>query len=283
MELTTPVYDELRAIIQRLCGLALGEDKEYLVRHRLEPIIDRFGCTDFRGLITRLSGFPDPALADAVVDAITTKETAFFRDSHPFEVLRLHLLPQLHSAARQRALPHARPQIHIWSAATSTGQEAYTLAMLVHEYCRASQSGSAVAEFGILASDISPAALSVARASIYSVREVQRGLTEPLIQRYFQRHGETNYQVLPTLRQLVEFRRLNLLALPPALGPFDLIVCRNVLLYFDHSTRQRICQQLYQFLLPGGYLIIGAAESLYGISNLFITERIDQTTVYRRL
>jgi len=281
MQLTTPVYNELRSIIQRLCGLALSEDKAYLVRHRLEPVIQRFGCNDFQGLIERLRGFPDLALADAVVDAITTKETSFFRDGHPFEVLRQHILPELDHAAQQRLLQGVKPSIRFWSAASSTGQEAYTLAILIHDYCARTGSAVSLTHFSILASDISSEALRLARAGVYSARDLQRGLSESAIQRFFVPHG-SDYKVLPALRQLIDFRRLNLLSLPPALGMFDVILCRNVLIYFDEPSRRRICEALYRCLLPGGYLIVGAAESLYWITDLFTTQRLDQTTVYRR-
>jgi chemotaxis protein methyltransferase CheR len=270
MKLTGPTFDELRRLIQRLCGLVLNEDKAYLIRHRLEPLARSAGCHDFEELAARLRGPGGAALHDAIVEAITTPETSFFRDGHPFETFRRHLLP-LYGAG-----------VRIWCAAVSTGQEAYSAAMLLADYLEATGAPAGAGEGAILATDVSARVLRTAEAGSYSEREVARGLTPAQVTRYFERHGERRV-VRPQLRRLVRFRRLNLVGSLAGLGPFDIVFCRNVLIYFDDETRRRLCRSLAGVLVEGGWLLLGSAENLYGISEAFESVHLGPTLVYRKV
>jgi chemotaxis protein methyltransferase CheR len=280
MELTRTAFDDLRRVIHRLCGIALTEDKEYLVRHRLEPVVRRCGCRSFDEFQTRLVGGEALLLQDAIIEAITTQETSFFRDRHPFDALRQPILPDL-ARARRGAGATARP-IRIWCAAAATGQEAYSLAILIHELAGLSQSGGPrPGDFSILATDVSAQALATATAAAYERRQVDRGLTAGQIHKHFEHCGD-RWVARPALRKLIEFRRVNLIQPFTGLGVFEVILCRNVLIYFDEATRRRICDQFFAMLADGGWLLLGSAENLYGIHDRFSSVRFGETLVYRK-
>lgn len=282
MELTRAAFDDLRRSIHRLCGIVLNDDKEYLIRHRLEPVARRYGCRDFDEFRAKLAGSEAVRLQEAIIEAITTQETAFFRDRHPFDALRQQILPEL--VRNRNSLVHTtRRPIRIWCAGASTGQEAYSLAILVHELVDASRSGGPKAEgFSILATDISAEALAVAKAGVYQARQIQRGLTAHQIHKYFEHCGD-HWVARPLLRKLVEFRRVNLIQPFSSLGVFDIILCRNVLIYFDETTRRTICNQFPSMLTEAGWLLLGSAENLYGVSDRFTSVRLGDTLVYRKL
>jgi chemotaxis protein methyltransferase CheR len=273
MDLPGPAFDELRRLIRGLCGVTLSEEKAYLIRYRLEPVVRDNGLSGFEELARRLREPGGAALQEAVVEAITTGETAFFRDGHPFEAFRRHVLPDL--AARGR-------RVRLWCAAVATGQEAYSVAMTVAEFVGANR-GRGVGEgtFSVLATDISARALAVARAGEYTRQEGARGLSAAQLARHFERRGE-RWAVRESVRQLVEFRRANLVQPFAALGAFDAIFCRNVLIYFDDDTRRRICTQLQAALVEGGWLLLGSAESLYGMSDGLEQVRLGDSLFYRR-
>lgn len=281
MELTRAAFDDLRRSIHRLCGIVLSDDKEYLVRHRLEPVVRQCGCRSFDELRAKLSGGEAIQLQEAIIEAITTQETAFFRDRHPFDALRQQILPELARSQHVTAGPTRRP-VRIWCAAAATGQEPYSLAILIHELAGVWQpSGPRPEDFSIVATDISAKALAAAKAAAYEQRQVDRGLTASQIHKYFERCGD-RWVARPTLRKLVEFRRLNLVQPFGGLGVFEVILCRNVLIYFDDSTRRKICDQFHAMLADGGWLLLGSAENLYGISDRFTSVRFGDTLVYRK-
>jgi chemotaxis protein methyltransferase CheR len=273
MDLPPATFDELRRVIRRLCGIMLSEEKAYLIRHRLEPVVRDNGLAGFEDLARRLRGHGGAALHDAVVEAITTGETAFFRDGHPFEAFRRHVLPDL--AARGR-------RMRLWCAAAATGQEPYSVAMIVYDFIEANRArGVSEGSFSILATDVSPRALAAARAAEYTPQEAARGLTAALLARHFEQRGE-RWVVREPVRGLVDFRRANLVEPFAALGTFDAIFCRNVLIYFDDDTRRRVCAQLHAALADGGWLLLGSAENLYGISKGFESVRHGETLLYRK-
>jgi chemotaxis protein methyltransferase CheR len=282
MHLSRETFDDLRRLIHRLCGLVLGEDRAYLVRHRLGPLARATGCKSFEELRDRLRGPAGAALRDQVVEAITTAETSFFRDGHPFEAFSRHILPDLAARARLRPVQAAaRPRV--WCAGCSTGQEPYSLAMLVHEYLRAHPAlGPRAGDSRVLASDVSARVLAEAAAGSYAKREVARGLTPAQVARYFVPHGR-GWVLRDEVRRLVEFRRINLLEPPAGLGPFDAVFCRNVLIYFDEATRRRVCGAIEAVLADCGWLVLGAAENLYGISDRFLSVGLEGSLVYRKL
>jgi chemotaxis protein methyltransferase CheR len=250
-------FDFIRKLLKQRSGLTLSAEKQYLVESRLMPLAQRTGLTDLAALTRKLrSG--DEALTVDVVEAMTTNETFFFRDKLPFEHFKTFIMPSL-LATRAR---HKR--IRIWCAAASTGQEPYSFAMMLKEM------GRQVEDFRIeiVATDISQDVLEKAKSGIYSQFEVQRGLPIQMLIKYFKQDGEM-WQIAPEIRAMVQFRPLNLLADFGRNGIFDLVVCRNVLIYFDQETKTEVIDRLARVIAPDGYLILGAAETTIGLSQGF--------------
>ncbi len=283
MNLTPDVFVPLREYIVRLCGLSLPDDKIYLVQQRLEPLVRESGCDSFEAFVRRLPQLDSPHFRDRIIEAVTTHETAFFRDGHPFETFRRVLLPEMIARLQQRRAALAlRNAIRIWCAAVSTGQEAYSIAITILDYLDAVRPAGVRAEdFQILATDISPLSLATAQAGEYSEREVQRGLSASDLMRHFVRtpHG---YRVAPRLRRLIDFRRSNLVQDTFERTLFDAIFCRNVLIYFDEPIRRIVIDRFAQRLVDGGFLCLGAAENLYGLTSRFVSERHRETIFYRK-
>lgn len=245
----------LRSFLHGRSGISLGAEKDYLVVSRLEPQLRDWGVADMDGLAAAVCRQPSGNLATQVMAALTTNETLFFRDARPFEAFRTLVLPE---AANSGSLS-------VWSAACSTGQEVYSLAMLLAE--EAAQLRGC--RFSILGTDISEPALARARRGVYSGFEVQRGLSPARLARHcIARDG--CWEVRPELRTRASFRMVNLLELPAGLGPFDVIFCRNVLIYFDLATKTRVLGALAARLRPGGWLVLGGAETTLGISTAFV-------------
>jgi chemotaxis protein methyltransferase CheR len=282
MEVSQQEFHDIQSLVHRLCGLVLSDDKTYLVRHRLEPVARAHGCAHFSDYLRRVQHLDARLMRDELVEALTTGETSFNRDGHPFEEFRRRILPQLADAMRQRHKTlHPVNAARIWSAGCSTGQEPYSLAIAVHEFLAASpQFGLRPEHFPILATDVSSTSLNAAREGRYSQRDLDRGLSNELRNRYFRPLGDF-WIACDDLRRAIEFRRLNLMDPLPSLGPFQVIFCRNVQIYFDASTRSRLCDQFHQLLAPGGLMILGAAENLLGISTPFTSQQFGATTVYR--
>ena len=252
-----PDYEFLRKLLRERSGLDLSSDKQYLVESRLIPLARRVGLAGLPELVAKLKSGSD-ALTTEVVEAMTTNETFFFRDKIPFDHLRETILPALLQArASRRAL-------RIWSAASSTGQEPYSIAMCLKEY-GAQLSGWRVE---ILATDLSQGVLEKSRSGIFSQFEVQRGLPIQMLVRHFTQVGEL-WQLNADIRAMVQHRQLNLLQDFSHLGTFDVIFCRNVLVYFDPDTKAGIFDRLAKSLDADGMLVLGAAESVVGISDAF--------------
>jgi chemotaxis protein methyltransferase CheR len=277
MHLSRATFDGLRKAVYQHCGLVVSDDKEYLIRNRLGSVVEQRGFTGLDQLCDRLVRGRDPSLIDSVVDAVTTQETSFFRDPHVFDTLARDILPQLAIDARG-----GTGRVRIWSAGVSTGQEAYSLAMLVDEFMIGGRvAGSPNQAFSILGSDISNAALQTAQAGVYEARDINRGVSPARVQQFFER-ADGKYRVRDPARRLVEFRRVNLAETFTALGVFELICCRNVLIYFDEPTRQQICRQFHSMLTQGGRLILGSAENLYGMSSGFVSMQLGEALIYRK-
>jgi len=255
----TPLdYDFLRLALKQRSGLTLGADKHYFLESRLLPLARQKGFTGVGELVLALKSNVDAALMTAVVEAMTTNESSFFRDKTPFEHFRRTIMPALLAARRQSRT------IRIWCAAAATGQEPYSLAICLQEMA------GAIAGWRIelLATDLSGAALNKARHGLYSQFEVQRGLPIKLLVKYFMQLGEA-WQIAPDIRGMVKFRRFNLLSDLASLGRFDVILCRNVLIYFDQDTKIDMLHRLAEALSSDGYLILGAAETVLGLSDRF--------------
>ena len=260
----------IAAFLKERSGLVMTKDKIYLFDTRLPPVMRKHNLAGFSALVSALQSGRDESLATDIIEAMMTNETLFFRDRHPFDALRRHVLPSLLGAAL------ARSSLRIWSAACSTGQEPYSLAMMLLDHFPK----LADRRIEIVATDIAASVLERAREGVYSCFEVQRGLPVHLLVKHFDQRG--NYwQIKPELRHMVRFQSFNLLNDSSPLGTFDIILCRNVLIYFDHATKCTILDRLSRRLTPNGRLLLGAAETVLGISSAF--EGINNLRgVYRR-
>lgn len=258
--MTPADYDFLRALLKEKSGLTLSAEKHYLVESRLLPVARKAGCTGLTELVQKLKGFGADALVTEVVEAMTTNETFFFRDKLPFEHFRDVILPAL-LATRGK---HQR--IRIWCAAASTGQEPYSLAMMLNEMGRWLDD----VRIEILATDISTEVLEKAKSGIYSQFEVQRGLPIQMLVKYFTKVGEM-WQISPEIRAMVQFRPFNLLHDFSRFGTFDFVMCRNVLIYLDQPTKTDILNRIARVTAADGYLVLGAAETVVGLTQAFKT------------
>jgi chemotaxis protein methyltransferase CheR len=255
---TPPDYDFLRKSLKERSGLVLSADKQYLVESRLLPVARKAGVGNLGELVAVLKAGQHPSLMTEVVEAMTTNESFFFRDKTPFEHFRLTIMPALLAARKNLKT------IRIWCAAASTGQEPYSLAMCLKEFER----DIAGWRIELLATDLSTEVLEKARAGLYSQFEVQRGLPIQLLIKHFTQAGEL-WQIAPELRAMVRYRQLNLLADFSSVGVFDLIVCRNVLIYFDQDTKIDVLNRLARVTANDGYLVLGAAETVVGLTDRF--------------
>jgi chemotaxis protein methyltransferase CheR len=250
-------YEFLRKLLKDRSGLDLSADKQYLVESRLVPLARRAGVPGLPELVQKLKSGGE-ALTAEVVEAMTTNETFFFRDKVPFDHLRQTIL---HDLLQTRA---NRRSLRIWCAASSTGQEPYSIAMCLKEL------GATLAgwRIEILATDLSQAVLEKSKAGIFSQFEVQRGLPIQLLVKHFAQTGEL-WQLNADIRGMVQHRQLNLLQEFSNLGVFDVIFCRNVLIYFDQETKSNIFGRLARVMEPDGYLLLGAAETVVGLTDAF--------------
>ncbi|HYF56061.1 MAG TPA: protein-glutamate O-methyltransferase CheR [Salinarimonas sp.] len=251
-------FEFLRGWLKSRSGLSLTAEKRYLVDSRLAAVCRRFKLAGLSELAGMLKAGRDAALEGAVVEAMTTNETFFFRDRTPFDLFKDTLLPRMLAA---RA---GTRRLRIWCAAASSGQEPYSLAMILDE-ARARLAGWSVE---IVATDISTEILDRARAGVYSQFEVQRGLPITMLLKYFTQEGD-QWRLSSAIRSMVDFRPLNLIKDFGALGSFDIIYCRNVLIYFDGPTKSDVLRRLAGALNPDGALLLGAAETVIGLSDAF--------------
>ncbi|MDA9431648.1 CheR family methyltransferase [Bradyrhizobium sp. CCBAU 51627] len=255
--MNAPDYEYLRKLLKERSGLDLSADKQYLIESRLLPLARKAGLAGIPELVQKLQG-GSSALITSVVEAMTTNETFFFRDKVPFDHFRDTIMPEILKA---RA---GKRSVRIWCAAGSTGQEPYSLAMTLKEM------GAALTGWRveIIATDLSQEVLEKAKSGVYSQFEVQRGLPIQHLVKYFKQNGET-WQINPELRAMVQHRQLNLLQDFSHLGTFDVIFCRNVLIYFDQETKINIFNRLARQIETDGFLVLGAAETVVGLTDTF--------------
>ena len=255
----TPLdYEFLRKLLKERSGLDLSPDKQYLVESRLAPLARKAGLAGITDLVSKMKAGGAEPLISEVVEAMTTNETFFFRDKTPFDHLKDTMLPALLQA---RA---ARRSLRIWCAASSTGQEPYSIAMCLKEMA-ATVAGWKI---DIVATDLSQGVLEKSKAGIFSQFEVQRGLPIQLLVKHFTQIGDM-WQLNPDIRSMVQHRQLNLLQDFGHLGTFDIIFCRNVLIYFDQETKAGVFERMSRLVESDGFLVLGAAESVVGISDAF--------------
>ena len=255
--MTPPEYEYLRKLLRDHSGLDLSVDKQYLIESRLLPLARKAGLAGISDLVQKMKDGA-AALITQVVEAMTTNETFFFRDKVPFEHFRDTIMPEMLRARAQRK------SVRIWCAAGSTGQEPYSLGMCLKEMS---------AELGgwrieILATDLSQEVLEKSKSGIYSQFEVQRGLPIQLLMKYFKQQGEL-WQISADIRAMVQHRQLNLLHDFSLLGTFDVIFCRNVLIYFDQETKTNVFGRMAKTMEADGFLVLGAAETVVGLTEAF--------------
>ena len=258
----------LQSFIRRKTGIVLSDAKAYLAESRLPPVIARHGTGDLAGLVRALKRSDRGALAQDVIDAFTTNETSFFRDRHPFELLEKQLLPGLILARRKSRT------LRLWSAACSTGQEAYSLGILLLDRFPE----LARWDVSILGTDICTEVLDRARAGRYRSHEITRGLSEALRDRFFEPDGRA-WRVGPELRRMTRFEQLNLVSDQPPRQVFDVVFLRNVLIYFDAQTQQQLLRRVHRTIAPDGFLVLGAAEGS-GVERSLYDPHIEGRTVW---
>lgn len=256
-----PDFEYLRTFLKVRSGLALPQEKRYLVESRLAAICRGFGVADLTELVRAIRGGRNLTLENAVIEAMTTNETFFFRDKGPFDLFKDVLLPR-YLNARSNA-----KHLRIWCAAASTGQEPYSLAMLLEEAAPRLVGW----KVDILATDISNDVLAKARAGLYNQFEVQRGLPIQLLLKHFTQVGD-QWQISSKMRSKVEFRQLNLIKDFKHFGVFDIVYCRNVLIYFDSPTKGDVLKRISNVMAPDGSLILGAAETVLGLTDAFLPD-----------
>ncbi|SMF04985.1 CheR family methyltransferase [Desulfovibrio gilichinskyi] len=274
MELSSTEFDLLRKHIYSVCGLIIGDGKEYLIVHRLQHLLNEHSCkswTEFYNLLCKKKGL----LHDEVITAINTHETSFFRDLHPFNLIRDNILPDLIKNKKKNK------KIRIWCAAASTGQEPYTLSMVIHDLLESTPFNTVKHDdFSILATDISEKIIEKAKEGLFSNLELSRGLPAKY-KKYFSQDN-SQWKVSPLISSIVTFKRFNLLESFRILGQFDFVLCRNVLIYFDDKTKLDIVHKIHSVLPEDGCLILGATESLAGQTDKFASEHKGVAVLYRR-
>lgn len=240
-------------------GIILASHKQYLVQSRLGKIAQEQNCSSLKELVTKLQSPNSRQLREHVIDAMTTNETLWFRDTHPFDILRDIIFPEF--------IGNGKSSVRIWSAACSTGQEPYSISMMLNEYQQRQPSRSMSAE--IIATDISSQVLAQAQKAEYEMLAIGRGLSKERLTQHFSDTGNGSWIVNPDIRSRVRFKSLNLLGQYSTLGTFDVIFCRNVLIYFSNELKMEILNKMHSILKPGGYLILGASEFLSGMSSKY--------------
>ncbi|MCY1334351.1 Chemotaxis protein methyltransferase 1 [compost metagenome] len=270
---TPSEYELFRAFLEKTCGIVLGANKQYLVSSRLNRLMEQVGIRSLGELLQKVQAPGGAALREQVVDAMTTNETLWFRDTYPFEVLKSRILPEL-----IKANPGQR--LRIWSAACSSGQEPYSLSMAIDEFER-SNLGQLRGGAQIVATDLSGSMLVACKSGEYDNLAMGRGLAPERQQRYFEERSPGRWTVKPAIRSRVEFRALNLLDSYALLGKFDLIFCRNVLIYFSVEAKRDILLRMHAALKPGGYLFLGASEALNGLPEHYQMVQCNPGIVYR--
>ncbi|GAK82902.1 chemotaxis protein methyltransferase CheR [Vibrio ponticus] len=263
-------YRDFSRFLESQCGIVLGDSKQYLVRSRLSPLVVKFKLASISDLLRDVISGRNRELRIAAVDAMTTNETLWFRDGYPFTVLADKILPEL--AANKRP-------IKIWSAASSSGQEPYSMAMTILETQQ--RKPGMLPSVSITATDISTSMLDMCRAGVYDNLALGRGLSPERRRAFFEDAGDGRMKIKDTAKRLVNFRPQNLMDSYALLGKFDVIFCRNVLIYFSPEMKSKVLNQMANSLNPGGYLLLGASESLTGLTDRFEMVRCNPGIIYK--
>ncbi len=268
MDISKSDFALFRDFLERVCGILLGDNKEYLVASRLRGIMKEKELANINELVKKIE--IDSRLREKVVDAMTTNETLWFRDAHPFKILQNRLLPEF--CKNQKS-------IDIWCAASSTGQEPYSISIIIEEFKRANP-GKLNSE-KVVATDISPSVLDAARKGEYDQLALGRGMPPNLLSKYFS-ESEDGWKINANVASRVQYRALNLLHSYSLLGRYDIVFCRNVLIYFSSDIKKDILTRIHGVLKPGGYLFLGASEALSGLQDLFEMVQCSPGIIYRK-
>ena len=265
-------YHQFRIFLEKQCGIVLGENKQYLVKSRLAPLMAKFDVATLGDLVTRTLSPMERQLRASVIDAMTTNETLWFRDEYPFELLKKRLLPEF---------KNQRTPLKIWSAASSSGQEPYSIAMAVTEF-QQSNPGSFSAGVQIIGTDISNTMLEHCKYGHYDSLALSRGLSPERKRMFFENGDKGMSKVKDSVKKMVSFRQLNLLNSYSLMGRFDIIFCRNVLIYFAPEIKKQIISQFEGALNSNKYLFLGASESLSGLNQNFDMVRCNPGIIYQK-
>ena len=270
-KLSSQEYEDFRQFLEKASGIVLGENKHYLVTSRLGKVMREYNVESFRNLLQEIKSPRNSKLREIVINAMTTNETLWFRDGYPFEMLKKTIFPEL---------SQKRPsQLKIWSAASSSGQEAYSISMTIQEYL-SSNPGLLPSNIQIIGTDISSSILTEAKAGIYDKLALIRGISEERKKRFFTPKGEM-WEIRPEVKKGITFREINLANSYAGLGQFDMVFCRNVLIYFSTELKKDILNRIAKTMNKGGYLFLGGSESPTSYTDAFEMVRTPQGVVYR--
>jgi len=268
-------FKDFSKYILDISGIALDTGKEYLLETRLSPLINRLECSSYSQLLQKAKADFKKNLENEIIDAISTNETYFFRDKSPFELLQHKIFPDLIDK-RSKKKPLQKPSIRLWSAANSTGQEIYSIAMTLIEM------GVTPDKYNIklFGTDISDAAIAQASYGLYNKFEVARGLDQNRLNKYFDK-ADDRYKIKDEIRSMAQFKKMNLMKPFVGLGKFDIVLCRNVMIYFTSEDRKKIYHNISKVLEPDGYLLIGSTESLVNDTDIFSSKKYLSSVFYQ--
>jgi len=265
-------YDNFRGFLEESCGIVLGDNKHYLVTSRLNRLTREFSFDSLHAMLDALTKNNDNRLKERIIDAMTTNETSWFRDNYPYQLLQENLIPELIQKKPSR--------LRIWSAASSTGQEAYSISMVLSEM-QVKSPGLLNVPIEIVGTDISSTVLGIARKAEYDGLSLSRGISDERRKAFFKELENDRWQLNDKVKSIVRFSELNLLQNYALLGKFDLIFCRNVLIYFSAELKSDILSRMAKIMNPGGYLVLGGSESPTGYCRDFEMTRFPKGVVYR--
>jgi len=264
MKITQKEFDLFRRLIQEKCGIALDNSKGYLLENRLARMVTESFCKNFGELYFKLNNSNSEIMLNKMIEAVTTKETLWFRDQYPFKALQHIIFPAILQKSQTT-------DIQVWSAGCSTGQETYSIAILAEEFRKTITQGQHfINRFSILGTDISKRSIEHALIGEYDEIAIQRGLSQARLNKYFYKNGK-NWQINDSIKKMTLFEYQNLLDLPKRFGPFDIIFMRNVMIYFSEDLKKRILKRMTSILKKNGYLFLGTGESVQGYSDQFAT------------
>lgn len=270
-------YKLLKHYLMEKCGITIPENKRYLFKTRLMPRIKEIGCNSYNEFYDLLISNNDYRYDNIFIESMVTSETSFFRDEHPYHTLKNNLIPSIMKKKNGTTL-NPFPRIRIWSVACSTGQEPYSIAMTISDFVNYNPEYN-TNQFSIVATDISEKSLEYAKNGNYKSSEIERGVSKQLLERYFEKKNNL-FSIKSNLKTIINFQKLNLIEATSNMGFFDIIICRNVLIYFSIELKTKIINNFESHLSNSGILLLGSSESLYDIKSNFKSKRCGETLFY---